>query len=289
MPKASIARIPQAQSTPVAMTSPSGVRYSIELVTPDLAESWMAYNTANRRIRRAVSERFARDMVNGDWREDGNGICFAEDGTLINGQHRLSAVTISGVAAWMLIVRGLPMEAQDAMDDGAKRTAGDTFGFHNIMSANTAAAITRRVLMWQSGVRANVGKVQPTKAEMLSAWREDPTLALAAEVAGNMAKRKSVPASIIGLTWWLFYGIEPEDCIEFWNQLHTGIGFDSDSSPTYLLREQIDRQSSREGRVSETEVLAWVIKAWNHYRAGKTLSPQYRYRIKPGERFPEPK
>lgn len=288
MPKASVSRMPEV--TPLGFTSASGAHYSVERVTPETAESWLARNTANRRLRRAAAEKFARDMVNGDWIEDGNGICFAEDGTLINGQHRLTAVAMSGISAWMLIVRNLPMAAQDAMDDGAKRTAGDTFGFHSIEAANTAAAITRRVLMWQNGSRSNSGKGQPTKAEMLTAWREDPTLALASEQARRMARRKSIPASVIGLTWWLFYGIDSDGCVEFWEQLHTGIGFSGDDSPIYILREQIDsRMSGQQGRVPETEILAWVIKAWNHYRANKTLSPRYRYAIKPGERFPEPK
>lgn len=288
MPKASVSRMPDRK--PQQLTSPAGVVYSLELVTPATAEAWLARNTANRKLRRAAAERFARDMVNGDWIEDGNGICFAADGTLINGQHRLTAVVLSGTAVWMLVVRNLPMAAQDAMDDGAKRTAGDTFGFHSIEAANTAAAITRRVLMWQNGSRSNTGKGQPTKAEMLAAWREDSTLAIASEAARRMARRKSIPASVIGLTWWLFYGIDPDDCAAFWEQLHTGIGFAGDDSPVYILREQIDsRMSGQQGRVPETEILAWVIKAWNHYRSGKTLSSRYRYSIKPGERFPEPK
>lgn len=271
------------------MTSPSGVTYSIELVTPTIAESWLAKNTANRRMRRPKAEQFARDMEAGDWQENGEGICFAADGTLLNGQHRLTALTIAGISVYMLVVRGLPMQAQDTMDDGAKRTMGDTFGFHGVEHANAAAAIVRRVLMWQNGSRTNTGSAQPTKAEQLDAWRTDPSLRLAVEAAVAMRGRKQIPASVIGLTWWLFSDLDSDGCAEFWQGLHTGANLDA-NSPIHVVREKIIKRSSDAGRVSESEYLAWIIKAWNLWRADRTISPNYRgFDLKPGQKFPEPR
>ncbi len=284
MPKASV-----SDQSPVTMVSPAGVRYSVETVTPELAEQWLTKNTDNRKIRRNIAERFGRDMSEGNWRENGEGICFAEDGTLINGQHRLTAVVLSYTSVPMLVVRELPMNSQDTMDDGAKRTMADTFGFHGIGNANIAAAITRRVLMWQAGYTSNVGsKYQPSKAEQLEAWRSDPSLPIAADAASQMSRRNLLPPSVTGLTWWLFWQIDATECAEFWGRLSDGTGLD-ETSPIYIVREQIILRNSRPGRVAETENLAWVIQAWNHYRAGKTLSPTYRYALKPGAQFPEPR
>lgn len=273
----------------VSMTSPNGVAYSIETVNPAVAEAWLAHNTANRRIRRNQVERFARDMESGAWQENGEGICFAHDGTLINGQHRLSAVVTAGVALPMLVVRGLPMDAQDTMDDGAKRTMGDTFGFHGVASHHTAAAIVRRVLMWQEGIRTNNGSIQPSKAEQLDAWRTDATLRDAVEAAVQMRSRGQVPSSIVGLTWWLFSQIDREQCADFWHGLHTGSDLPA-NSPIHAVREKIIRRNAQPGRVQETEYLAWIIKAWNLWRAERTVSPTYRgFDLKPGQRFPEPR
>lgn len=271
------------------MKSPGGVTYDIELVTPKLAEAWLTKNTSNRRLRRKQAERFARDMESGEWQENGEGICFAADGTLINGQHRLAALGMAGVTLPMLVVRNLPMKAQDTMDDGAKRTMGDTFGFHGVESANTAAAIVRRVLMWQEGARTNTGGIQPTKAEQLEAWRTDPTLRNAVDAAVQMRGRKQIPASIIGLTWWLFSQIDHEQCSEFWGRLYNGDNLEA-NSPIHVVREQIIRRNAQPGRVQETEYLAWIIKAWNLWRAERTVSPTYRgFDLKPGQRFPEPR
>lgn len=277
------------RTSKISMKSPSGVTYSIEVVTPALAETWLGRNTNNRRIRRSQVERYARDMESGSWQENGEAIAFADDGTLIDGQHRLSAIVLAAVDVQMLIVRGLPMVAQDTVDDGAKRTMSDTFGFHGVANRANAAAITRRVLMWQEGFRTNQGNFQPSKAEQLDAWRTDATLRDAVEAAVQMRSRGQVPTSIVGLTWWLFSQIDRSQCAEFWHGLHTGSDLPA-NSPIHVVREKIIRRNAQPGRVQETEYLAWIVKAWNLWRADRTVSPTYRgFDLKPGQRFPEPR
>lgn len=281
----------KATAKKVSMTSTSGVTYSIENVTPELAESWLARNTANRRMRRATAEAYARDMESGDWRENGDAICFAVDGTLLDGQHRLTAVVLSGISVPLLIVRDLPRETQDTKDDGRKRTMADTFGFHGVANNTTASAVTRRVILWQNGVRSNSGGGYiPTKAEQVEAWRTDPTLRSAVETTVSIGKKGLVPPSVIGLSWWLFSQLSTEDCAEFWHGMSTGANLPQ-GSPILALRERVSNLTdARTGRLPESHLLAWVIKAWNLYRAEKTVSTNYRgFNLKPLERFPEPR
>jgi len=275
---------------PVRMVSRAGIEYSVEFITPEIAEEMLTHNTDNRSVRRSRVNRYARDMESGAWREDGAAIRFAKDGTLLDGQHRLLGVVQSGVGIWMLVVRNLPMEAQDTMDDLPVRTLADTFGFHGVANKTTAAAVVRRVLMWQNGAKTNQGGKEPTKTEALEAWRIDPVLPLAVEAAvASRAGQRIIPPSIAGLAFWVFYSIEPDDCDDFMEKLIKGIGIDSAGEPAYIVRNQIEKQANAAGRVSETEFLAWIIKAWNHFRAGRTLSPNYRYKITPRETFPEPR
>lgn len=277
-----------ANSVTPTMTSPAGAVYSIETVTPAKADEWLARNTDNRRMRKNVVSRYARDVKSGEWLENGSAISFSEDGVLLNGQHRLAAIVQANRSITALVVRGLPAKSQDTMDDLAKRSLADTFNFHGINNATAAASITRRILLWQNGVRTNNGNYQPTKAESLDAIRTDPSIAIAINAAGQMSKRNLVSPSIVGLTWWLFWNIDEEDCSEFWASLHTGSNLSS-NSPIYLVREQIVYMKSKAERVPETAFLAYIIQAWNHYRADKHLSPTYRYSLKAAANFPEPK
>lgn len=266
----------------------SNVTYEVIDITPEIAAEMLTHNIDNRRPRRAVVDRYGRDMSSGKWREGVSTISFAADGTLLDGQHRLMAIVQSGCTIPMLVVRGLENEAQDAMDDLAKRTLGDTFNFHGIQNSNQSAAIVRRIILWEQGERTNTGRYQPTKAESLELWRRDHTVAIALEAAARLRTRRIVTPSIVGLTYWLFWNIDSDDCQNFWDSLHTGIGLEEDS-PIYIVREQIARYNARGERVPETAYLAWVIKAWNHYRSGKTLRPGYKYTLKASERVPEPK
>jgi hypothetical protein len=273
---------------PTVMTSRAGVVYSVDAVGPAIAEKWLAKNSDNRRVRKATIERYARDMASGEWVENGAAISFAEDGTLLDGQHRLWAVVESGATIQTLVARNLPARVQDTMDDGTKRTLGDTFNFHRVENSNTAAAIVRRVILWQQGYRTNQGTYQPTKAESLAALNDDPTISTAIEQACALSRRRLTSPSLIGLTWWLFWDIDEQACSDFWNGLHTGVGLD-ETSPIYIVREQIMRQNARSERIPETAYLAWIIKAWNHWRADKQLSPAYRYTFTSSEKFPEPR
>lgn len=273
----------------LAFASPSGVDYSLETVTPAIAETWLGRNTNNRRVRRARVDAYARDMEAGEWQENGDAICFDSDGNLLDGQHRLMARVTSGTTGLMLVVRNLPPTVQDTKDDGAKRTMADTFGFHGVANQTTAAAVTRRVLMWQNGARANSGSaLQPTKAEQLDAWRTDPILRGAVDATIQIGKSGLVSPSIVGLTWWLFSQIDADDCAAFWYGVSTGANLPP-GSPMLILRDRVSN-SGKVGRVPESHYLAWTIKAWNLWRQDKTLSENYRgFNLKPLERFPEPR
>lgn len=275
----------------LSFTSPSGARYSLEEVTPEIAEAMLARNVSNRKPRKSHIDALARDMEADEFQENGDSVCFDTSGNLIDGQHRLAARVQSGTSGWMLIVRDLPTYAQDTKDDGAKRTMADTFGFHGVANTAVAAAVTRRVILWQNGVRSNSGGGwQPTKAEQLDVWRTDPILRVSVEATVEIGKKALLPPSVVGLTWWLFSQISVEDCTAFWYGMSTGANLEP-GSPILLLRDRIAKQVVEQpGRIPESHLLAWTIKGWNLWRAGKKLSANYRgFSLKPLEKFPEPR
>lgn len=282
MPKTTVSK-----SKAPAMKS-AGANYSVVPITPPMAEQWLARNTNNRRIRPAAVGRYARDMASGNWTENGSAIAFADDGTLLDGQHRLEAIIQSGATVTMLVVRGLPKRAQDTIDDGAKRTLSDRLTFNGHQNASVAASVVRRVVMWQNGFKANGGTYQVSTAEALRAIESDSTLQAAVEAAVKLRPGRLLPPTIVGLTWWLFAQLDTDDCAEFWDGLYTGAGL-KETSPILLVRNQIIRRNAEPGRIPESIYLAWVIKAWNFWRAGRSLSPTYKFRLRTDETFPEPK
>lgn len=117
-------------------------------ITPRTAKNWMAANTHNRNLREATVAAYARDMKSGNWLSTHQGIAFASDGTLLDGQHRLAAIIESGVTVRMLVTSGLPAKAegkllttQDAMDRGAGRSLADQLKLNHDFKQNPNLAI----------------------------------------------------------------------------------------------------------------------------------------------------
>lgn len=288
MPASSVAKIDSRKSKAPRprMVSAAGVEYEVATITPAQAKLWLGQNTDNRRLRQAASGRYARDMAAGAWAENGAAVVFASDGTLLDGQHRLEACVASGVPFVSLVVRNVERSTQNTIDDGAKRTLSDRFTFNGHTNSSTAAAVVRRILLWEAGFKTNTGNYQPSTREALDLIDTDPTVGAAVEMAVALRGGKLLPPSIVGLSWWLFWGIDSDDCQEFWDHLHTGAGLPAES-PILILRNQIIRKSGEPGRIPETVILAWVIKAWNDWRDHKSRVRPYS--LRPGERFPEPK
>ena len=117
----------------------------VERITPQKAEEYLKRNMVNRNITTKRVEQYARDMKNGEWQLNGEGIVFDEDGVLKNGQHRLSAIIKAGIPIDMLIIRGIPRDA-NLQDRGKIRRAYDAMiidGVDSDLANNRSVAIAR--------------------------------------------------------------------------------------------------------------------------------------------------
>lgn len=266
-----------------------GPQYKVVDVSPELADKWLAQNTHNRRIRENAVFGYARDMESGNWAENGEAIKFAADGTLLDGQHRLSAIALSGVTLRLLVVTGLQSASQETMDDGRKRTVADALTLRKEPNAVQLAAISRRALMWTQGIYKNVGSRPPTNTECLQFFEAHPELRESTSVAVSLRKAVALPSSVVGLTHWVFSSIDAEDAAWFFERLGTGANLPQ-YHPVLTLRKKAREASEGPGRVPEDMLLAFTIKAWNAYRDGDEIR---LLRFKPGgampEKFPTPK
>lgn len=108
----------------------------VEIITPEIAKNYLAFNSKNRNMRKSVVTQYAKDMAAGKWELTHQGIAFNCDGTLLDGQHRLAAVVESNCPVQMMVTRGVDSKTQIVMDDHAKRTAGDAIGLVRGMNIN---------------------------------------------------------------------------------------------------------------------------------------------------------
>lgn len=269
-------------SKPTRMKAPSGATYELMLVTPEMAEAWLGKNVGNRRVRKAILNRYSRDIAAGRWRENGSSIVIARNGNLLDGQHRLHAIVKAGVPVMTLVVRDVPDEAQPTIDDGAKRTTADRLTFRDEVNSHAIAAVLRRIMLWEEGYTFNTGAYQPTSQEQIEFLERNDRVRPAVAAAVHYKRRKLLPPSIIGLCWYVFSGLDTDQCAEFFDRLDDGANL-SFNHPITVLRNKLIDLTREPGRVPEDLLLHYVVKSWNLYRAKKDV---HVLRIGATEKFP---
>lgn len=126
-----------------------------ELVTPEMAEAWLVGNGHNRRLVMARVRKYANDMARGRWALNPQPVVIADDGTLLDGQHRLHAVVESGLPVMMAVVHGAPRSMQDVLDQGKSRDPRDVLTLNGVAGAKNVVSTCRALDMLDHGLPTN--------------------------------------------------------------------------------------------------------------------------------------
>jgi len=233
---------------------------AIETVTPEMAEDYLTHNTRNRKIVAAHVDAIARDIRAGNWMMNAQPICFARDGRLLNGQHRLSAVLQAGEAIEVPVMRGLPEEAYATYDIHAKKgpqlgAALDNFGDKPLVAAAA-------VLLWKRELKpSGIRNAKPTPSEVMKIVEQHPRL-LELRTFG----RKMIEFGRGSVLTYAAYCIErddPELGRVFLERFETG----ADLPRGHLILELRKRmQIMRRERTSQDEQIKELLAAWERFK-----------------------
>jgi hypothetical protein len=248
------------------------ITYSVENITPQVAEALLSRNTMNRPLARHTVERYAADMKAGRWQVNGEDLLIADDGTLLNGQHRLRAVIMAGVAVPFGVKRGLPRGTFVTLDAGRVRRASDVLALTGVQHANTVAAAAKIALLFEQGrgIREDCPRQEVTEyaADAANAY-----LAPAAQMARSATRGCNLTASPLAAVVFLANraGYFAAEVADFLQGLATGEGLVK-GDPRLTLREwaTAERMRSRSNLGSETCFSA-TARAWTAYARGEEL------------------
>lgn len=262
-------------------------RTDIIKVTPAIAKEWLTRNIHNRPMRASKVAEFARDIQAGDWAMNGETIKFDTEGTLLDGQHRLSAIVKADTPTDLLVVTGLAAATQHTMDAGTKRTASDAFKLSDEKHNTLLAAIVRRAWAWERGDHKLSLNVAPTITEAKTFLAENPSLRRSAEIASRVRTQfKYAPPSATGVAHFLFNRISSDDAAMFFARLGDGAELPA-GHPILTLRKRILSDFEGSKRIHDHAQLATLIRAWNAMRAGQ--KPTHFKPIAADDRMPMPK
>jgi len=243
-------------------------------VTPAMATALLDANSHNRRLREVVADGYARDMTADRWDVNGETIKICADGRLIDGQHRLEAIEITGITAVCLLVTGLPIEAQKTTDIGARRSYADTLRWEDVKNEDTVSAIVRRITLWNAGYRVKTGRHKVTDPEMDATFASVPGITEAADFGVTRAKGAGIPPAQFGFAYWLLARIDAAGADWFMQRIADGVGLQL-GHPALVFRDRLRREREAlrgRGSLSADLILGLLIKAWNSYRAGDSIT-----------------
>lgn len=276
------------------------IETKVETITPQMAQDYLGANVKNRTYNKRHARALAKMIQEGLWVFDANPIKFAENGFLIDGQHRLQACIIAQTPIKSLVVRGLPYEAFHNIDTGRARTAGDILSIEGSPYATTIASSIVKYFALKNGRLAEWGSyrkkergedvlrapslkdLQITKPEILSFYKDNKTLCdEVGSRAGSLGKGTNgvriYSYSIIG-GYALFLILEkhhPQEYVfDFFNQLITGKNITNESVLT--LRNIMVRYNCGQIALTSKQRAAYFAKAWNYYVKG-VEKERFRY------------
>jgi hypothetical protein len=261
-------------------------------VTPVEAKALLAHNGHNRNLSGALITKLRSDMNEGRWNEDTMELVkLASDMTLLDGQHRLEALSgaaVDGINLW--VAYDVPKEAQEFMDLGKSRTIQDVLRLRHpdLQALPIVSAMCRWLAAMPrlgTGLNFNsaIKKSGVTVHEMLAVFESDPeriaSCAMDAHRFSNV--NKLLPPSIVGYLWYQMEMVDPGAGTEFFGAIKT-LSFDTVEDPRQAVFEQckrirLDPKISNGAKETSSIYAAVITRGYNLWATGKKAS-QIRYR-----------
>lgn len=239
----------------------------IEIITPERAAEDLKRNTHNRPMNPGHVNKLADEMTQGNWRLNGEPVIYAQDGRVLDGQHRLMACLKAEIPFQTTVVYGVDESVFPTIDVGLRRTGSHTLAMLGEKQPARLAAALRyvdRYLKGETDVKKRLGN-----SELQEALSKHPGVR---ESLGYCTENYTqlMPISLLAALHYLFALRNKPKADDFVYRLVCGLGIDQDS-PIYLLRERLVQNAASKARVSEDYLAALTIKAYNSFASGERL------------------
>lgn len=258
--------------------------FSIQTITPAIAEQWLATQVVNRHTSGPIISRFSGAMQRGEWVMNGESIKFDADGHLVDGQHRLRAVIHSGVPMTTLVATGLSPQARETVDIGHSRAVSDILAMRGERWSTVLAAALRQMMLFRASGSFGFGGNQSSPQQLIALLDAEPALRDWLHPADRIQRKLRIPRGMLVAILYTLSRIDPKLIEVFTSGLEHGEGL-SAGNPILTAREMFLLDVSAPVRMGERRRAEILIRAWNALRRGEEL----RYIRGVLKEFPKPR
>ena len=265
--------VTQAVQQPMeAVMQQTQIASNVQTITPNLAKVWLTRNTHNRPMSAAVVKKYTKYMLEGQWRLNGEAIIFADDGSLMSGQHRLQACVNANKPFQSVVITGVDRSTFATLDTHKKRTAADVLGIEGVKNCSRVAATARGYVRLKYGTMTARNCTNEQYADFVA---NHPSVIRWGSL--KTKQTKMFKAYVFGVIAAIEDTYDAATAQQFYEKVIEGIGLQK-GDPEMLLRNRMLSTN-----LLEEEGIALTIKAFNFRVAGK---PVKQLKMMPQEEFP---
>lgn len=221
------------------------------------------YNHGNRVVRKGLVEYLLRQILNGEWQPDHPQSIVFSPSRLIDGQHRLIAISKSGKTVTVTAKTGVRDELRQYIDTGIIRTLPDRLLFVDdpVRNAGIAQLVTSHFSMFDNRKRPT-----PEESKKLFAAHEE---AMNWVVKYKLRHVRGLTQASVCLALMYMYETDPEDAEEFAESL---MDPDGTIQPARRLREfLISKRGIAFGQSARNEIYARCVSCMKAYLEGREV------------------
>ena len=268
----------------------SEITHEVRNLTNKEALELLKLNTRNRKVSEAKIREYVSAMKKNNWQLNGQAITFSKLGELLDGQHRLLAISKleDGIAVPVTIGRGFESNSFDTIDIGKKRSPSDLLSIYGIDSKNTgtlsaAAKLLHDYYESHKKVEENATTKKKVVVEKDTFQNKDfydfinrdehKNLFMEGvkKVLANKSNLMLSPGESLFM-YVLVVGLNKDKGEEFCNQIFTNTGIVEGSS-VHILSSRLKSGASKTAHVDKHTRIAFTLVTWNHFVSDKNMNP----------------
>ena len=213
----------------------------LELITPEVAREMLGKSRGNPRwtsgkmVNIDAAKKIAQDIIDDNWHIGSGDIIFDEDGILVDGHTRLTAVTIANKPIQCFVKRGVTKEGLLHIDDNKART--DAQRLHTTSTVTAVPAIHALMCGKDNQFAKRITVAQKQRwLELHPSWEEAEKLV---SHSGNRQRITRKAGCLHGCICAIEYGVSGTKLEAFFSKVASGFIDNDGERAAIALRNQL--------------------------------------------------
>lgn len=245
-------------------------------ITPPMASIMLQNNTENRKLDNRHVQFLADQILSGKWQNNGQTIVIADDGTLMDGQHRLSAIVKANKPTKLGLCTGAPKSAMSTIDNGKLRSTTDILTMNGWPNASLVASGINLLHRFDHNQMLAFHKKPPNAVIMptVKSMQDKVDLKWLAKIVCKTSLNTRIKKSDLFCAFYLIAVRYGEHCVvEFSDKMNNG--GDYSKSPTMVMPQIVARMQAQ-GRVPHRSYhFTMLLKGFDRWLKREEMN-QYR-------------